>query len=270
MASLPNITQPEIATLGAATFLLLVVPTLLAWSEDRKRRRAERQRAALDEVREEAPLLQSQLPNTLGMPALSEPELTTAAPQPPSDARAVSAWDEPAPPPPPPALLPSSDGAATAGAAQDMSAAGGEGSRVLRPLEGSWRHEFRLTDLRKVTLPDWPPGVIRDDPGRMALWREAERAVEQYGGTLAPATICSPYPARSSCLGAAASDGSNLQLRFLLFPVLWPVSQNQAVAQAVFQIDRVSGDVHGWVDALRTQELTAENRREIVEGGGDL
>jgi len=138
----------------------------------------------------------------------------------------------------------------------------------LQPLSGESQYRFRLDELHGASLSDWPPAAIRNDPERRRLRQEAEQAMQAHAARLRSVVIASPYPARSYCLGAADVDASELRLSFLLFPVVWPVSQNQAVAQAVFRVDGLTGTIHGWVDALRSQELSEENRREIREAGG--
>lgn len=287
MGNLPNITQTEIATIAAAVLLLFIAPAVLAWSDERQRRRAQRERAIREDGEVRAPTTeppsywsnlpegeaQVPLPEDLALggepEVIAETPMTAMPPPPPSDAAAVAAWepDIPVAAPAEPAVSAPDAPAAATPQTHDATV---PPALELRPLDGSLRHQFRLADLHKAQLPDWPPAVIRNDPERLALWGEVEAAVKPYEGALTTAPIFSPYPARSSCVGAAEVAGSCLRVRYLLFPVLWPVSQNQAVAQAVFEIDRTTGEIRGWVDALRLQELTAENQREILEGGGQL
>ena len=271
MANFPNITQAEMAVVGAAVLFLFVGPALLSWSDERRRRRA--QRAAIlaqsphvplapgwampvsDTLAGEAKLPEAQRPYETDIP----PGLDASAAPPPVA--------EPASPPDslpaqPPHTTPQTEGISTSGAPPlpDIE---------LQPLSGAVQHRFQLDHLHRAQLPDWPPAVIRTDQERSRLREAVEHDAAPYAARVHAVTIGAPYPARSYCLGAADADASELRLSFLLFPVVWPVSQNQAVAQAVFRIDRLTGEIRGWVDALRPQELSDENRREIREAGGE-
>jgi hypothetical protein len=259
-ANMANITQMELAVLTGAVLLLFVAPALLSWADERRRRRA--QRAAIS----------AELAQTLAapsvesvVPALDEPSVDTNS-APTADLVAdsatgfapVSGLDRA--PMPPAASEPESAPASVPTPAP---------STELLPLSGSVRHRFRLDDLHRAQLTDWPPATIRNDAERSRLRLEAEQAATAYAASLTAVIIASPYPARAQCLGAADADAAEVRLSFLLFPVVWPISQNQAVAQAVFRIDRATGDIRGWVDALRPQELSEENRHEIREAGGE-
>lgn len=267
MTNMPNITQTEMAVIAAAILLLFIAPALLSWGDERRRRRAQHALRVQESLRLAA---ESAVPASDLLAA--EPALYEASPpldigmMPPSDVLAgAPIMDEaPRPPDPSPPL--------GAPAETDSAVTASEPSTPaeLLPLSGVARHRFRIDDLHQAQLPDWPPAAIRDDPERSRSRSEAEQAAEPYRARVREAVIVSPYPARAHCLGAADADVSEVRLSFLLFPVVWPVSQNQAVAQAVFRIDRVTGALRGWVDALRTQELSEENRREIGEAGGEV
>jgi type II secretory pathway pseudopilin PulG len=262
MTNMPNITQTEMAVVAAAVLLLFIAPALLSWSDERRRRRAQhatRLQEALQLVAAESAVPASD-PLT-AEPALFEaPQPLDIGVPPPSDVRAGA----PRPLDPSPPLR--------APAETDSVVAGSEPSAPaeLLPLSGVARHHFRIDDLHQAQLSDWPPAAIRNDPERSRSRYEAEQAAEPYRVRMREAVIVSPYPARAHCLGAADADATELRFSFLLFPVVWPVSQNQAVAQAVFRIDRVTGTLRGWVDALRPQELSEDNRREIGEAGGEV
>jgi hypothetical protein len=273
MQNLPNITPNEIAVVAVAVLVLFVAPGLIGWSDARRRRRADRA-AALETaahasatdfrpVSVEAPPAAEALPDAAARTEAEAalPNETLVRVEPPARAAAETAV----------AAQPDADVRAHTAPAPSWASPAESGSRAeLEPLSGAAKHRFRLDDLHRVELSDWPPPAVRNDPERSRSWREAEQVAQQYQTAIHLAAIASPYPARSHCLGAAAADHAQLRLSFLLFPVLWPVSQNQAVAQAIFRIDRVSGEVRGWVDALRPQELSEENRREIHEAGGDF
>ena len=271
MTNFPNITQTEIAVIAAAVLFLFVGPVLLSWDDERRRRRA--QRAAILAQPQRVPPatgLDMPVPNTVSGEAIL-PE----APRPfetdiPPGLDASSEGPAVAEPPSPPDSMPVNPphGAPQADSIPPSSAP--PPPVELQPLSGTVRHRFQLDQLHRAQLPDWPPAVIRADAERSRLRQEAEHAAGPYEARVNEATIAAPYPARSYCLGTADADASELRLSFLLFPVVWPVSQNQAVAQAIFRIDRITGDVRGWVDALRSQELSDENRREIREAGGEV
>jgi hypothetical protein len=250
MANLPNITSMEVAVVSAGMLLFFVCPALLALADQRRRRKLQAPRDWEPSVTVPAVVpsdqeLESEAPSTTAPEAVASGSDMAAAP------------DET--PVPAPATTLSPEGGETANEQRPME---------IQPLDGSWRHSFRLQDLHEARLPDWPPAAIRDDPEGDRLWHEGERACDQHHAVLS-ATVRSPYPARSRCLGAVEVDGSTRRLRVLLFPVVWPVSQNQAVAQVVFEINPDQNLIHGWVDALRAHELTEDNRRDIRACGDD-
>lgn len=263
---MPHITSSEIAVVSAAFLFFYVVPTVLAWSDHFRERRLRRQ----------APL-ELQPESTAGhdtsLPPESVPtsDLTATIPTVPNGDDATT--DEGAG-----AEQTAGGEAAVEAGAQPETAAGASvpaEARTaalvpeLQPLVGPARHCFRLRDLHRAQLPDWPPDVIRHDAERSRLWDEAERVAEEQRAAIESVAIHSPYPARTVCLGAADIAGSTVRLRYLLFPSLWPVSQNQAVAQAIFEFDRTCAGIRGWVDALAPSELSEENRHEIRESGGE-
>jgi len=271
MANFPNITQTEMAVIGAAVLFLFVGPALLSWGDERRRRRA--QRAAILSQSQRVPLAagwEIPVPETVSgeikPPEALRPFETEITPGFDVSATRPAVAEPPSPsdsmPPNPPHNALQTDSIPTS-SAPPLPAV------ELQPLSGTAQHRFQLDHLHRTQLPDWPPAAIRTDPERRRLRQEAEHDAAPYEARVNAATIGAPYPARSYCLGAADADASELRLSFLLFPVVWPASQNQAVAQAVFRIDRVTGEIRGWVDALRPQELSDENRREIREAGGE-
>ena len=263
MGNLPNITQTELAVLAAAVLLLFITPSVLLWSDERRRRRA--QYAVLA-----AEAASAAMTIPVAEASVSTPEVVVAdvdSSEAPLADPLVAPFSE----------TPVGEDTTAAAAAvethttpEPLASHADEPPVEIQPISGPVRHRFRLDDLHRAQLSDWPPEAIRNDSERNRLRHEAEQAAAHYQTRLSAALIASPYPARSHCLGAADMDASELRLSLLLFPVLWPVSQNQAVAQAVFRIDRGSGEIRGWVDALRPQELSDENRREIREAGGEI
>ncbi|HVO21998.1 MAG TPA: hypothetical protein VMW56_00055 [Candidatus Margulisiibacteriota bacterium] len=262
MQNLPNFSHAEVAVLAAAALLLFLAPAVLSWADELRRRRARHAAIAVEALgaastveliapRPDVPAAESAPADALhgGAAWTSAPETLAGLP-------IAEAGPIPAP-------------AVAADAAAASEAPPAPMPPELHPLSGTPRHRFRLDDLHLAQLADWPPAAIRNDPERSGRRQEAERCAETYRPRIDEALIFSPYPARSYCLGTADSEAAELRLSFLLFPVLWPVSQNQAVAQAVFRVDCSTGEIRGWVDALRPQELSEENRREIHEAGGD-
>ncbi len=239
---MPHIIPAEVAVVAAAIVFFYFVPALVGWRDAFRRRKLLRQRAAAgtnDLVYQGTGVLAGAVPG--------EPDAGAAATAGALPAELVSgeAPATPAEPPVAPAAL------------------------ELQPLAAPGRHRFRLRDLHRTQLPDWPPAVIRHDAERNRIWQEAERVAAEYQALIDEATIVSPYPARATCLGAGEIDGPIVRLRYLLFPSLWPVSENQAVAEAVFEIDQAHGGIRGWVDALRASELSEDNRREIHQSDGE-
>ena len=271
MANFPSISQTELAVIAAAVLLLFVGPALLSWGDERRRRRAQRGAMLAQAQR-------AQLTAEWGVPT---PETVSGEAAPldaprPCETDTLPGSDVSADAPPvaeSPSPLDSTPLNASHSAPQTdgllRSSAPPPPAVELQPLSGTAQHRFQLDHLHRAQPPDWPPAAIRMDAERSRLRQEAEHDAAPYEARVNAATIGAPYPARSYCLGAADADASELRLSFLLFPVVWPVSQNQAVAQAVFRIDRITGEIRGWVDALRPQELSDENRREIREAGGE-
>jgi len=236
---MPHIVIQEIVVVAAAVVLFYLAPAALACKDEFRRRRL---------LREE----------TLACARLGASEAPSAqAPEPEPDAAGFASE-----------LQGKADAPASATTPSEVSAA--DAVLEIQPLAAVGRYRFRLQDLRRTQLPDWPPAVVRHDAERQRMWQEAERIADQYRGKINEATILSPYPARAFCLGAAEVDGPVVRLRYLLFPSVWPVSENQAVAEAVFEIDRGRAEVRGWVDALHTSELSEENRREIQHGDDEM
>ena len=258
MQNLPNILPMEVAVVVAAALLLCGGPAVLAWSDERRRRRRERERLA-EERRAAMPAAEvaiASMPAGSGEPVVALPEvppqaapemmpMVEAAVEPsaapfdiPNDVAEAAALPVPDSMPPaleamapPPVEQPQGDSAA------------------FDATVPSARYELHLDELRRVRLPDWPPEAVRHDSQRLAVWREAEQLAEAHHAAIGATPLHSPYRAQSSCLGGAESEGTRLRLRFLLFPMLWPVSDTQAVAEAVFEMDRDGGNLRSWVGA---------------------
>ncbi len=225
MQSLPIITHDEFAVLGAAVVLLWLAPGLLSWLNHRRQARLRAAASTVDsgavtgDALVDAPLV--------ALEAGTEPPLAV------EDAATAAPWlDEPYSE----AGLPRAPGA-------DASEARTAGSEEPR------QHHFRLQDLRRVRLRDWPPQSVRHDPERHQAWLEAERLLEDHQSAVNAPVLSSPCPAQSVCLGAVEEEGSRSRLRFLLFPVLWPADEDQALAEVIFEIDRSTGEASSRVQA---------------------
>jgi hypothetical protein len=291
----PRISPLEIALLAAAVLFLYVVPVVLSWSDAWRRRRIRRQEmmASWIAAPEVSPLpvpsadglaapavegtafdaiASEMLEHAVEIPA-AEPHAPIATWPAATAALAAEIADAPEPifPPEPevrmeePLIVPGMVAVSDSNRAMPTERPPLE----VQPLEGVARHQFRLRELHRAGLPDWPPSAIRDDAERRRTWSEAERIIEAHWEQLSAIVIASPYPARSACLGAAETHAGRYRIHFLLFPVLWPMAEGQAVAQAVFEVDAAGGPIRGWVDALRASELSADHRREIIANGGE-
>jgi hypothetical protein len=290
MQNLANITAAEVAVAGSALLILSVAPTALAWSDAWRRRRAlqvaareaaareaaAREAAAREAASCEAPvqaliiagadLMAPQQPweeptvtvdaGVLGSPgsvvagagdevveapAAAQTELPPAAevrePRPAAEVREpvqIGELPEPALISEPPDLPP----------AEPV-------SEPPAPVEAP-RFQFCLQELRRVRLPNWPPAEVRQDPARSEVWSEGERLAAQHQREIGAAALTSPHPAQASCFGSADADAASVRLRFLLFPVLWPSTDEQATAEAVFEINRADGTIRNWVNSRRT------------------
>jgi hypothetical protein len=127
----------------------------------------------------------------------------------------------------------------------------------VRPINGSSRFSFHLSSLREADFPDLPPPMPT-----------ARAETDRHRSALLSMKIWSPYPARSYCFGSASSEGNKVRLQYLLFPVPSPMEQGQAVAQVVVEseLGAKAGDIERiWVDALRENELSGQNKQEIEE-----
>jgi len=272
MQNLPNILPAEVTIVCAAFVLLCIAPVVLAWSDRRRRRRLERQAAAAAVVA--APMSgaealsawsvagdtgdASQVAPTPSEPltdhsdsfrALDVPPVEHQTPA-PVDARLDEAPSEIASHSPELLRIMSELPPVAEASVAPAEVAGGvamASPHTPEPIS----HRFQLQDLRRVRLRDWPPTAVRDDPERLRIWHEAEALFHEQQAAINAVVLTSPMRAESCCLGAAETDGTRYRLCFFLFPVLWPVSDAQAAAHAVFEIDRGGSDIRGWVEDLQ-------------------
>jgi hypothetical protein len=303
MSNMPHVTPVEVAVLGGAVVLLYIVPALFTLGAAWRRRqlaRASAARAALElaaaaQWAETAPPVEFEGAPPLGGAAAevvsesprdweSEVQVGAETVTPPvavenetsdSGAPGAAALPEtagsraPAPEPDAAPKTPSFVSPVASRLAPLVTAASlrGGGSLEIRANDSSSAYRFRLEDLRQARLADLPPVAVRNDPELARSWREAEQAAEQHWRAIASATIVSPYPARATTLAAAEVSGSTVRLRYLLFPLLWPIAVHQAVAEAVFELIPEQDEIRGWVDALSAADLTDDQRRDIAGGG---
>jgi hypothetical protein len=301
MGNMPHVTPVEIAVLGGAVVLLYIVPALFTLGAAWRRRRLARAtaaRAALELAAAQweatAPSVESEGAPALGAPAEGAPEspgdweseipVVGDAVTPPvaveaatshsgaPDAAALPETAESGAPVPAPDAAPEAPSFVPPVASALAPAVAAASLRGAGPLEihandTSSAYRFRLEDLRQARLADLPPVAVRNDPELARSWREAEQAADQHWRAIASATIVSPYPARATTLAAAEIIGSTIRLRYLLFPLVWPIAVHQAVAEAVFELIPERDEIRGWVDALSAAELTDDHRRDIQSSG---
>lgn len=250
MTSMPSITPTEIALFCAAALLLCIAPVVLAWSDARRRRR-ELGQAALSTFGPAAP----PLPMAAAYESLPQAEPVAPAPMEAPASVLAELLDEPVVAPaaefPEAALEASAQAPEPVAAEPAAPAAVRHGAPAAPPPEEAPRYQFQLLDLRQARLPDWPPPAIRDDVEGYRIWREAERVAALHDRAISTVPLVAPEVMQSTALGAAESDGSKFRLHFLLFPTLWPVGADQAVAEAVFEIDPSAGVLRSWVARLR-------------------
>lgn len=141
------------------------------------------------------------------------------------------------------------------------------------PCNGPRRYPVRLGDVRRIR-PKWPGYVppevyCRDDP----LFHFAEKMLASSADSAYPdpvrLLVWSPYPTCSYCFGHfGLHTAGKPWARYWLFPTPEPTQQNHAVAQLIIEFSQTAkGDTEFrcWVDALRENELTEENRKQIAE-----
>lgn len=291
MQNLPNITSVEGVVVGSAMLVLWIAPAVLGWSDARRRRKVLAMAAAREAalVREAAVALEAERAREAAL--AREAELSVSPPAVAATAPGMvdlQLWDEPtvtvdledlgapaaAPSPAavsevpvePPAAAPIEVALPIAEAAaappipevvaappipQVIEAPRPEPVSEPQPPAETPRFQFCLQELRRVRLASWPPVEVQEDTVRSEIWRDAERLAAERQREIGALPLASPHQAQSSCLGSAEADAVAVRLHFLLFPVLWPSTEEQATAEAVFEIDRASGAIRSHVNSLR-------------------
>ena len=281
---MPTITTAEIAIVAAAVLLLYVAPFVLTLLDGSRRRQAqewtqrpfEEAKAPADECglagashaqSGTGPSLTNMLQQPAAEPSTGSPQpvasstpamLAVAATEPSITAPHVSSLSEGAVPEAavesvalrtsarevmPPLMEP------TAPSADALRFAGYE-PPAATPFHGSDGYRFRVEDLHRVRLADWPPESVLSDPARRQLWSEAVRLAAAHDATISKTDLVAPNPVRSACLGACERRATGMTLHFLLFPDLWPVAPEQALARVLFEIDSGNGAIRHSVDTL--------------------
>lgn len=268
MQNLPNIEPMEVAVVSLAAVVLCFAPTVLGWADGLRRRRAERLASGTlpltpypEPAHAEAPEAEVQAGAEVSMAEsgyapvdeFGEPGVPTGGEVSEAAARPVLSETLAAAPLPPAAETQEPRHESGGGEPSAPALDAGLPMFEERPADpAAATHLFRLDELRRVRLPDWPPAGVRDDPERHRLWQEAQRVGEQ--GVITSAALAASVAVQSTCLGRAEADGPKLRLHFLLFPDLWPVSPMQAVAAAVFEVDTASGEIHRRVVRVKREE----------------
>lgn len=141
-------------------------------------------------------------------------------------------------------------------------------ARQAMPIHGPAKFSFTLSELRAVTLSDWPHfAMATDGPEARRFmdeakrnWDQAEGEARRHWSVVQAITAWSPYPSRSYCLGAAEVVGEMIRMRHRAGPC--------GVAQLIYEarVGAASGGIQrAWVDPLREDELSDENRRHISQ-----
>lgn len=277
MPNMPTITRAEIAVVAAAIVVLYVIPFVLASMEAFRRRRAhassdtfvahEALAGASPDALLPGPCAETARP--FAEPPAPTPDAAGDAPSPAHPNGAADRESESAggSHPLPPGLLGADMPAVESPAASPTAIipdTDGTAAPAFEPFTAEVGYQFRLEDLHRVRLPDCATTA------RTQLWRDGERVAEAHYAAILAATLLSPYPVRSACLDAVEQEGWRVRLHYLLFPSLWPVSREQAAAQAIFDIDTASGTVAPHVHALRPSDLNEDTRRAIRDSGGEI
>lgn len=146
----------------------------------------------------------------------------------------------------------------------------------IKPTNGPAKFSFALSYLPTAVLRDRQPfSLIGDRPEVRGLmeeaqrsWDQAAREAERHWDALARMQGWSPYPTRCFCLGAAEmnEDGRQIRVRYFLFATDAPADQGDAIAQVAYEakVGAMPGEFERvWIDALREDELSDDNRRQV-------
>jgi len=272
MPDMPAITPAEIAVVGAAVLVMHIVPFVLARIEDIRRRRAQTWSGT---VEPSAPRI-----STVSVPAEQLTEQHQHAQEAPVNGVRLAVEESGATEPasdlegPAPHVVPEAASGMIAEPSVDVQPIDQTATAVLdgdrpggprfEPFAGDTGYRFRLEDLHRVWLAECAGAASSP------VWCAGERMAETHSTAIRSAPLLSPYPVRSACLGTVEEESSTVRLHYLLFPSLWPVSRDQAVARAIFEIDTSAGTLRHRIDALRRPDLKYDTRRAIRDSGGEI
>jgi hypothetical protein len=212
---MPLVNTAEWVFLLLAFVLFSVVPAVLAWADALRLRRAEA--AARAAARAAA------------LPPMVVPEEEADAPI--ADA-----------PPPAREIEP---GAAPAVDAAEEAQAAGEPA-VVEPAAGAppaAAYEFCLDDLRRARALETAPADVVADPARRQEWEDGLRLAEAHAAAIGAVPLSAPFEPQARSFAGMRAVAETKELRFLLFPTLWPTSADQAAGQALYRLD--SGGIAG-------------------------
>jgi hypothetical protein len=272
MPNMPSITLAEIVVVSTAVVILYVVPFVLVTIDQHRRRRPAvwAGTVAMTEPSDQP----AAAGTTVDIPSATASEVAQPREQDgaiPDDAASTAGEDGPTTPAAetpelaaPAAADESAPDAPEPGIANAIAFGTDNEGPAFEPFAGDAGCQFRLEDLHRVRLAD------STDAAHSHLWRDAERMAEAHRAAVFGCVLLSPYPIRSACCSGVERDDSTLRLRYLLFPSLWPVSRDQAVAHVMFEIDAETGAVRHRLDVLRRCDLTDDTRRAIRDSGGDI
>ena len=97
-------------------------------------------------------------------------------------------------------------------------------------------YEFRLDDLRRARVLESPRQEVFADPAHQREWEEGLKLAETHAATIGSTSLTASFEPQARCFAGAHDLGETKELRFLLFPTLWPTSTDQAVGLAVFEL----------------------------------
>jgi hypothetical protein len=116
---------------------------------------------------------------------------------------------------------------------------------VLEPLPALAQDgdSFSLLELRRASLPSWPPPELDADQRRAALWRQAQDLERRFSRAILECKLFARQRFSSFTLAGAEFAGERVRLRYWLFPELWPVRPDEAEAVVAFDVDAATGPV---------------------------
>jgi hypothetical protein len=197
-----TVTPIEIGVVAGAFFLYSFLPGVLTWVESLRQRRA--QAAAL------AAAARSLAGVSTAAPELGEVPSEVAAPATPSLPETV----KPAPEP-------------------DVSEAP---AAMASSVVDEGAHTFRLDDLRHARILETPPRAVLNDPAGQQQWEDGLQLADKYRAAVGGALLSASFEPQSHCFGGMRTLSEEMkELRFFLFPGMWPTSNDQAVGEAVFE-----------------------------------